>query len=198
MKFNILALLLLICSCAHNKPDYKSSPIPEKNSRLTIYWPRQWQSQWGKFKVYLNDKPHMVLKNEGVTSIDFQEDEVVVKTHHFQDEDLVILTTLKTKEKREYFLKLDTQPEEVTAFSAMGDVFSVVTLVKGMKSDLRMRETGAASLSDLKNKIDMEKDQQEIKAKSKPLGHHVLVSVPEAEARVELVKCCSSKRVTDF
>jgi len=164
-----ITLLLVFTSCSSVKPDYLSKETNIKKAIVNLYWPRQWQSQWGKYKLYINNKPQVILKNEGYFGTYTNPGVVEIKTHHVQDEKFINIIKLKAQTGRQYFLKLDTQSEKVTIASAIGDITSTITIVDG--------------------------DKEQAKTDNKPLGHHVIIQVDSKVAKSELLTCCSSKNI---
>jgi hypothetical protein len=188
---NILKLLLIfiLVSCAHNKPSYHPKPLSKGKSRIIVYWPRQWQSQWATFRLYANNEKLKILKNEHFYVIDHEPGMIEVKSHHTQDSNFIVLMTILTKADQVYFLKLDTQPKEVTLMSAYDDIMAVGSIVSGMKSEMRLKE-GRGSWKDAKNLIDKEKAKAVMESRREALGYHVLLPMEEQVAVEEIKKCC--------
>jgi hypothetical protein len=189
IKFLKVLLLLILVSCTHHKPNYQPRPLPKGMSRVTVYWPRQWQSKWGTYRLYANNQKLKILKNEFYYEIDQLPGPIEIKSHHTQDQAFIVTITLSAKPNKHYFLKLDTQPKEVTIMSAFDDIMAVGSIVSGMKSELKLKE-GKGSWTDAKNLIDKEKAVAEMESKREALGYHVLMPVDESLAVVELIKCC--------
>lgn len=190
----LLFFFILVFACAHKKPDYQDpKPQSQDKAHVTIYWPRQWQSQWGEFDFFLNEKPLKRLLNEGYFQFEVEPGEATLKSHHFQDEKFLLFTKLNLQKGRRYFMKLDTQPEDVSLLGLASDVMSVVTVVNGFKSELKL-EAGKGSWKDLKNKIEKDIELEDAKGE-KAFGYHVIIPMKEEDAVKELKACCSSKRL---
>lgn len=194
---NITLGLLLVSACTTNNPNFKPKAPEPDAARIYVYWPRQWQSQWGKFKIYFNNMPYKILKNEGYLEYLQIEGEVEIKSHHFQDENFIVLTRLLAQKNKNYYFKLDTQPREVTLSSAISDVLSIGTVVNGVKSEAKMNQTKTADWDDIKNKIEYDEMKNEQAKLSKETGHHVLLPIEEAKAIAELKACCTSKETEE-
>jgi hypothetical protein len=186
LKFIFLSLLL---SCAHNKPDYRPPSLAKGMARVTVYWPRQWQSQFGTYRLYVNNDKLKILKNEHYSILDHKPGDLEIRSHHTQDKDYIVLMTIAAKPDGHYFLKLDTQPKEITLMSAFNDITAVGTIVSGMKSEFKLKE-GQGNWTDARNLINKEKAVAEMETKKKALGFHVLLPIDESIALEELKKCC--------
>lgn len=189
---NILKLffLSLLLSCAHKiEPDYRPRPLEKGLARVIVYWPKQWQSKWATFRLYANNQKLKILKNEHYYVIDHLPGNLEIKSHHTQDHSFIVAMTISAKANGSYFLKLDTEPKELTLMSAFDDIMAVSTIVSGMKSELKLKE-GRGSWSDAKNLIDKEKAVAVMESKRQAVGYHVLLPIDEAIAVEELKKCC--------
>ena len=185
-----LLLLFLAISCAHEiKPYYRPKPLEKGMTRVIVYWPEQWQSKWATFRLYANDKKLKILKNEYYYIIDHVPGNLEVKSHHTQDKDFIVAITISAKANGQYFLKLDTEPKEVTWMSAFDDIMAVSSIVSGIKSELKLKE-GRGSWGDAKNLIDKEKAVAVMESKRQATGYHVLLPIDQALAEEEMRKCC--------
>ncbi len=187
-------LLLFMMGCASITPDFKQEEVIAGKSQIVFYWPSQWQSQWGRYIISINGEDKIVLRNEGYFSIRVDVGRIDISSRHFQNKDFILNTKLHAKSKKQYFLKLDTQPKEVTLMSAMGDITSVGTVISGLKSHQKLKE-GRGSYKDASNYIKAEQLKLEMEhKKTKPLGFHVLTQIENDVALLELETCCSSKK----
>lgn len=199
---NLFCFLLLatLFSCAHKAP-HQTDPgkLPPHQGRIFVYWPRQWQSQWGKFDLYANDRPLKRLQNEGYLQFDHDAGPLTIHSRHFQEKDFEVQVSLKVLPGKTYYLKLDTEPKDLTLLSVYDATMKVMTLVNGVKSEIRLDSGKGATWKDVKNIVEKEKTLAEMRVPKKEyLGHHVLIQQDSLVAEAELKECCSFERVEEI
>jgi hypothetical protein len=189
-----LLWLFFLVGCSSVAPDFELKQMVSHSGRIYFYWPYQWQSQWGKYLLSINDDRKIILKNKGFYSFDVKPGLVKISSKHFQFSKFKLSFELRVQKGKEYFFKLDTKPKEVTLLNALGDIATVTTVINGIKSHQRLKE-GKGSLQDASNHISAEKQKLESEHNKKIDGFHTLEQKNQATALLELNTCCSSKNV---
>jgi len=159
--------------CAAPEKDFRAKDPDDDRARIIVYWPHQWQSQWARYEISFNGIPFREVKDGGYVESLVPPGAVELKSRHFQDRNYYVLIQLAAQKKRNYYFKIDTQPEDVTLASVVGGVLSIATVVNGVKSQASMNQTGQASWSDVKNVAAYRGQQAETAEKARPIGYHV-------------------------
>lgn len=192
-KLFVLFMVFFTSACS-TSPDFKEDILRASSTRLILYRPPNWQTMLGSHKIYLNDKPLLILKNASYHVLEIQPGLIKIQSHHVQEPEQVVELKINAVMGQAHIIKLDTDPVELTLMGVTKDILAISTFVAGMKSQIKI-ESGQGSLSDLSNVISEKKRQEEVKSSpKKSIGHHLLLHM-SIDAATEEIMACSSKNV---